>query len=298
MDSDRVDQLTEWAAQALASGEPLRALAFADQLTSHDPEDVTSRILRAHALLATGSFDEALRESQIAIRLDPENEDAQFVEALAAWRNRDIPEAQRAFRQAVELSGHSEQFIAQYAWFLATERGPRLAVKTAERLIEASPEIATAWAALGLAQIRLHRPEQAEKSLRRALEIDPRSPEAQSAMIRLLKRRGEHRQADAIRDVLMQASKRYSLFIDEPIDAVSRDEESSADVEPKSDHQKRRGHWGPLKASVLGLTVLTSVLALTLIVCFFANYPANITVAVSSLVVSLLLAIGLWRAWY
>jgi len=298
MDSDRVDQLTEWAAQALASGEPLRALAFADQLTSHDPEDVTSRILRAHALLATGSFDEALRESQIAIRLDPENEDAQFVEALSAWRNRDIAEAQRAFKQAVELSGHSEQFIAQYAWFLATERGPRLAVKTAERLIEASPEIATAWAALGLAQIRLDRAEQAEKSLRRALEIDPRSPEAQSAMIRLLKRRGEHRQADAIRDVLMQASKRYSLFVDEPIETPPTNESVSSDSESATERHSRSPHWGPLKASVLGLTMLSSILALTLVICFFANYPANIAVALTSLIVSLLLAIGLWRAWY
>ena len=162
MDPDRVDQLTERAAQALASGEPLRALALADQLTSHDPEDVTSRILRAHALLATGSFDEALRESRVAIRLEPENEDAQFVEALAAWRNRDIAEAQRAFKQAVELSGHSDQFIAKYAWFLATECGPRLAIRTAEKLIGTSPSVATAWAALGLAQFRLDRPEQAE----------------------------------------------------------------------------------------------------------------------------------------
>ena len=298
MDSDRVDQLTERAAQALASGEPLRALALADQLTSHDPEDVTSRILRAHALLATGSFDEALRESQVAIRLEPDNEDAQFVEALAAWRNRDIAEAQRAFKQAVELSGHSDQFIAQYAWFLATERGPRLAIRTAEKLIGTSPGVATAWAALGLAQFRLHRAEQAEKSLRRALQIDPKSPEAQSAMIRLLKRRGEHRQAEAIRDVLMQASKRYSLFVDEPNDLADNDDDSSPEVDLKSREQTPATQWGPLQASVIGLTLLTCILALTLVICFFAKYPADLRVAVTSLVVSLLLTVALWRAWY
>lgn len=116
-------------------------------------------------------------------------------------------------------------------------------------------------------------------------------------MIRLLKRRGEHRQAEAIRDVLMQASKRYSLFVDGP-NELTDEEEWDPSAEPKSRGHQFSGYWKHLHASVILLTMLTCLLALTLLIFFFAKYPADPTVAVISLIASLVLTMVLWRFWH
>ncbi len=175
MDSNRVDEMTERAAQSLAAGEPLRALALADQLVSINPEDATARVIRSHALMATHSVDEAFREAQVAVLFDAESEDAQMAFALAAWRSRKISLAQQAFERAVGLCRHRGPFEAQYAWFQASELDAKSAERTAERIVGTNPRSATAWAALGLAQFRLNKSDDASRSLKRAFEIDPRS---------------------------------------------------------------------------------------------------------------------------
>ena len=54
----------------------------------------------------------------------------------------------------------------------------------------------TAWAALGLVEFRLHRREQAEESLRRALALNPGDVYAQSAMAALLQDQGKDTEAE------------------------------------------------------------------------------------------------------
>jgi tetratricopeptide (TPR) repeat protein len=81
---------------------------------------------------------------------------------------------------------------------MATERGPKLAKVAAEAAIAADADSSTAWAALGLAQYRLHHRAEAETSLRRALELNPNDIYAQSAMVTLLQDRRQDRKAEAL----------------------------------------------------------------------------------------------------
>jgi Tfp pilus assembly protein PilF len=291
MDTNRVDEMTERAAQSLAAGEPLRALALADQLVSINPEDATARVIRSHALMATNSLDEAFREAQVAVLFDAESEDAQMAFALAAWRSRKISLAQQAFERAISLSRHRTPFEAQYAWFQSSELDPRSAEKSAERMVGSSPRSATAWASLGLAQFRLNKPEEAAQSLRRALEIDPRSPEAQSAMIRLLKRRGETRQADALREVLQQGLRRHSFFVERPeeLDVGA----AGPGVEPAEATSVSRpttfaGHpWQMIQHLLLGMVIVA---------VFLAIYPRLPLLAVLFLTASLVgVGVIFWR---
>jgi Tfp pilus assembly protein PilF len=271
MDTNRVEEMTERAAQSLAAGEPLRALALADQLVSINPEDPTARVIRSHALMATHSVDEAFREAQVAVLFDAESEDAQMAFALAAWRSRKISLAQQAFERALSLCRHRTPFEAQYAWFQASELDARGAEKLAERVVGSSPRSATAWASLGLAQFRLNRPDDAALSLKRAMEIDPKSPEAQSAMIRLLKRRGQTRQADALREVLHQGLRRHSFFVERPeeLDDLLPASEEPAVIAPISPPTKP--HPWQLLQHVLLLMVIVAV--------FLALYPRQPIVA-------------------
>ena len=92
--------------------------------------------------------------------------------------------------------------VADFAFFMAAARGPRLAEAAANEAVCADPQCAAAWAARGLAQFRLHRRRAAEASLKRALELDPNDPYAQAAMLALLYDRREHAQAVALAELL------------------------------------------------------------------------------------------------
>ena len=110
--------------------------------------------------------------------------------------------AQDSFEKAIELSGHRPSALSDYAWFMASERGPRPGELAAKAAVEANAGSSTAWAALGLAQFRLHRRRNAETSLRRALQLNPQDIYAQSAMVVLLQDMREDDQAEALADLL------------------------------------------------------------------------------------------------
>jgi hypothetical protein len=81
---------------------------------------------------------------------------------------------------------------------MATERGPKLGQQAAREAIEADAQCSTAWAALGLAQHRLHHRDEAEVSLSRALALDPNDIYAQSAMVALLQDLRQDGKAEAL----------------------------------------------------------------------------------------------------
>jgi Tfp pilus assembly protein PilF len=197
---DRFDR----ACEALRAGEHVRALAMLDQLAALDEPDAAVFAVRAHALLLGGNDREALAEAQRAVELAPGSPAAQQVLAWAAWQGGHLGPAQRAFETLVELSEHAPGELASYAEFMACERGPRLGEEAARKALAADKSSATAWAALGIAQYRMHHYRDAESSLRRALALDPNNPRAQWGMVLLLKDRGEHTRADALASFLRQ----------------------------------------------------------------------------------------------
>jgi tetratricopeptide (TPR) repeat protein len=103
---------------------------------------------------------------------------------------------------AVELSGEEPRVVADFAFFLAAARGPRLAEAAANEAVCADHQCAAAWAARGLAQFRLRRRRAAEASLQRALELDPNDPYAQAVMLALLYDRRDHDRAAALARLL------------------------------------------------------------------------------------------------
>jgi Tfp pilus assembly protein PilF len=202
MDKRQLEELTEEALEALQRGDSLRAVAITDQLTAVVPDDPVVRAIRAEALLKTGTGEEALTEAQRAVELDPDNDRGHTLLGLAAWRVGRLTLAQHALERAIELSGGKSGVLADYAWFMASERGPRLAEQAANEAVAANHKSSTAWAALGLAQFRLHRRRAAEASLSRALQLDPNDPYAQSVMATLLHAQRKDSGAVALTDLL------------------------------------------------------------------------------------------------
>ena len=180
----------------------VRALAIGDQLVAALPDRAVVRAIRAQALLGSDAPEESYGEARRAVDLAPEDEHAHRLLAMAAWRAERLAIAQEAFQRAIELFGDRPALLSDYAWFMATERGPKLGKEAAEAAVEADAGSSTAWAALGLAQFRLHRRAEAEVSLRRALELNPNDIYAQSAMVTLLQGRHEDGKAEALAGLL------------------------------------------------------------------------------------------------
>jgi Tfp pilus assembly protein PilF len=202
MDPLEIQSLIEEASEALRCGEDVRAVAIADQLAAAVPDHPVVRAIRAQALLSSEDSEAALSEAQRAVELDGENPLAHLLLGLAAWRAAKLSLAQESLERAVRLSRRSPKYLAHYAWFMASERGPRPAEQVARDAVDADAASSTAWAALGLAQYRLHQFRQAEASLRRALVLNPNDIYAQSAMVVLLQDQRKDAKALALVDLL------------------------------------------------------------------------------------------------
>lgn len=195
-------QLLDQAIVAMKCGEHIRAVAIADQLVSVRDNDAAVHNLRAQALLKLKAAEEAFEEAERAVRLDARNSQVRMLLGMAAWELGRLGLAQQAFERSIELSGNEPKLLTRYAWFLACERGPKVAAEAAEEALRADSNSALAWAALGLVQLRQHRLPAACESLRRALEIDPRDVHAQSVMLALLKEQGDDARAEALVEVM------------------------------------------------------------------------------------------------
>ncbi len=211
MEERRIEVLTAEALEALERGDHVRAVAITDQLACEAPEDPLIHVIRARALLMGADPEEALAEARKAVELDPASSKAQSLLGVAAWRLDRLTLAQQSFETAVRNSGEQAGPLIDFAWFMASERGPRLAEDAALEAVAAADDSSTAWAALGLSQLRLHRRDEAEQSLRRALELDPSDPYAQYAMTRLLQDRRHDSKAVALADILQETPGTQSI---------------------------------------------------------------------------------------
>ncbi len=204
--------LLDQAIESLENGRFVQAVAIADQLVAVRADDAVVRNLRAQALLNLKAAEEALHETRQAIRIDPHDPQARMLLGMAAWELGRLGLAQEAFEQGIALSGADAELLARYAWFLACERGPKVAAAASEEAIRADQQSALAWAALGLVQMRQHRLPVARESLRRALQIDPNDVHAQSVMLALLKEQGNDDQAEALVEVMGERPETEELI--------------------------------------------------------------------------------------
>jgi len=249
MESSQFQELSEQALDALARGDYLRAVAVADQLAAAMPDNPVVRAIRAQALLGSDAGEEAVAEARRAVELDAENEYAQRLLGLAAWRAERLTLAQESLQRALELSGRRAELLAEYAWFMARERGPKLADEAAREAVEADDASSTAWAALGLAQHRLHRRDDAETSLRRALELDPNNVYAQSAMVVLLQDRRQDPKAEALAELLKDVPGTEDFIASVRREAKQRQiakmlvEREALPEAPTDDSPRRRAVW-------------------------------------------------------
>jgi len=263
VDAYEFQDLCDDALTALRDGDYVRAVALADQLVAAKPDDAVVRGIRAQALLGADAGEDAVEEARRAVQLDPNNRYAHRLLGLSAWRAGRLSLAQESFERAIELSGRQPELLAEYAWFMATERGPRPAERAAQEAVDADPESATAWAALGLAQHKLHRRREAEASLGRALKLDPNDLYAQGAMATLLQDLRRDPQAEALAELLKEVPGTEQLVEEIHREAKRRQvarmlvERQAMPTTPSPFFSRRLGVWLLMAGTmIVGLVVL------------------------------------------
>ncbi|RME79492.1 MAG: tetratricopeptide repeat protein, partial [Chloroflexi bacterium] len=128
-----------------------------------------------------------------AIALDPENA-ALFLEyARVREAMGDLATAEAAHLKAVELAGDDTAFRLALVDFYARHsyRVREAAIPAARALVEAEPDNAEAYSLLGWLELLNGQSTAAEKSLRRALELDPELVSARYHLGRLLEAVGQ-----------------------------------------------------------------------------------------------------------
>lgn len=259
VDESEIRNLIDLAYTALRDGDCVRALAIGDQLVAEAPDRAAVRSIRAQALLGSDTPQESYDEACRAVELAPDDAHAHLLLAMSAWRTARLGIAQESFERAIAISGSRPTMLSEYAWFMATERGPKLAKEAAETAVEADAHSSTAWAALGLAQYRLHHRVEAEASLRRALELNPNDIYAQSAMVTLLQDRRQDGKAQALVG-LLEAHVGTEDLISAVRDEAKRRQIDRMLVERKVDiagpPREAQGHvwaWTLAAATLVGL---------------------------------------------
>ncbi len=167
---------------------------------SDEPEG--RRRARIRLELATGYFDQgqttvALDELKQSLAADPTFADAFNLRGLIYMRLSEPRLAEDSFRRAAALNPRDPNVAHNYGWLLCQQA----------RYTEAEPQFVTAlgspvyggqaktWMARGLCQMNAARPEEAERSLSRAYELDPANPVVAYNLANLLYKRGNDERA-------------------------------------------------------------------------------------------------------
>jgi len=126
----------------------------------------------------------AVEASARAIALDPRLAEAYAVRAqLLAQISWDWQGAADDYDRALALApGNADVLRKKSAWFLAPQGRLPEAIEAARRATELDPLSVSAWITLGHLQVGNGQGDDGERSLRRALEIDPQSDYAHEAL--------------------------------------------------------------------------------------------------------------------
>lgn len=262
MEEWELHNLIDSAYAALRDEDYVRALAIGDQLVAEVPDRAAVRTIRAQALLGSDSPEESYEEARRAVDLATDDVHAHRLLALSAWRTERLGVAQESFERAIALSDSKPALLSEFAWFMATERGPKLGEQAAKAALDADAESSTAWAALGRAQYRLHRHAEAEASLRRALELDPNDIYAQAEMVAFLHDRRQDGKAEALAGILEEHAGTEDLVASVRDEAKRRQVarmlvERKVDVDaPVSQPRSHLWVWMLAAATLIGLLIL------------------------------------------
>ena len=197
------------------------------------------------ALFEAGLLKEAETELTAAINLNPADTDSVVRLARVYLAGKDIPAAGRTLEASVargndpaavyallaevyEQSGHvenaipamrlaiqrdpqSEKYRFEYAVLLTDSNAPGAAVIRLEESLQSFPSSSRLWFALGFANFKLNKNDEAERALRKAIEIDPKFAAALAYLGLIRARTGAYGEAITLYEGALRADAKLGV---------------------------------------------------------------------------------------
>jgi tetratricopeptide (TPR) repeat protein len=154
-------------------GEAQAALDTAEAVLQKRPDLFSARLLMAMALRAAGRIDDAAKVSTQLVAAAPAAYDAAALHASILRLQSKLPEARAAMEKALALSPGNIEITAQLTEIDLAESKPDAALARAEAFVAAAPESSRGHHLKGQVLATLRRWDEAEQSLRKAIELDP-----------------------------------------------------------------------------------------------------------------------------
>lgn len=149
-----------------------RALPMAERAVALDPYLASAQVSLGLALNSAGRSEEALRHVERALVLDPANGDAQYAAGRIYESQRKWPEAEAAYKKAVEVEAHRVYLDDLGALYLSMGRTDE-AIAAFRRSIELTPDGFRGYRNLGVAYYMKGNLAEAASQFQKALAIQP-----------------------------------------------------------------------------------------------------------------------------
>lgn len=168
-----------------------KVIYMAEQAVAANPNDANARIKLAAAYLDAGKTGSAVREAEIAKRLDPGDPDVNYILGLVYKKQGDYKKAAAALEKAAKTKGKLADFYMA-AWYELAKtymesKDYKKAVKAYDKALGYNPESATLLYGIAEAYERIGDKKNALAYYEEALEFVPTYQEAIAAVERLKK---------------------------------------------------------------------------------------------------------------
>jgi tetratricopeptide (TPR) repeat protein len=153
-----------------------QAAKLDDEILKVNPQDIDGLILDAQIKLKKGRPTEAVTALQVVLARDPDNAAAHFQLGVAFDQLGDQSRAANEWREAVRV--HPDLLDAHLALArISVAKGDWNSLsQTAATIVSLQPGAPDGYVYQGIAQLNLKRPEQAEASIEKVIEVAPKNP--------------------------------------------------------------------------------------------------------------------------
>jgi type IV pilus assembly protein PilF len=190
------------AVQAQGSGRSMSASAAGEDLTTSSDDSAVRKRARIRLELATayfgqGQYTTALDELKQVIQIDGGLSEAYELRGLIYDALNERGLAEDSFKRAMAMDARNASALHNYGWYLCRNQQYAQADALFARAVELPVSILTAKSLLarGVCQLQAGAPEDAEKSLVRAYELEPGNPAVAYNMALVLYRKGDYERA-------------------------------------------------------------------------------------------------------
>ena len=196
-----------------------------------NPADADSVVRLARVYLARKEVPAAGRTLEAAVALG--NDPAPIYALLADVYEQSghVENAIPAMRLAIERDPKSEKYRFAYAVLLTNSNAPAAAVIRLEESLQTFPASSRLWFALGFANFKLDKNEEAERALRKAIELDPKFAAAFAYLGLIRAKTGAYGEAITLYENALRADPKLAVVHHLIADAMLKQNTNASIVE-------------------------------------------------------------------